>query len=658
LNLFLVYSSLWLLDMFFLAHLGPVGRLPLPFILCYLLGFLLMLQMIRSCPEKWSRAKVFFIAIVLGIAGRLFFLKYPESNDVFRYIWEGYIQNHGFNPYLAAPDHPSLESLIQGDMAVIWQGINHKDLSAAYPPLMLLIFRGLAAISPTPIFFKCAMLGFDLLVIASLVSILQIKRVQPLRLLLYTANPFVILYAIGEAHLDIIQSAFVFASICCILSRKGIAAFVLLGSAVLTKYLALVALPFMLRRSNLYGLPAIILPCLCFLPFIEDFQVLFHSLFLFGGTMHYNDGIAEIFRLFAGASAPAFLVATLAIALALIYLFEHRLLPSIYLAFGALLLLLPTLHPWYILLIAPLVVVYPSRAWLYLMLAAVIVTIPVMAAEYQTGVFQEIKWLKIIEYAPFFGILIYDHFSRRTVAGASQFPELHSVSVIIPTLNEEKYIEDVIKKTQQQSVYEIIVVDGGSDDTTCEIAAAAGAKLIQSRAGRGHQIQEGVKVATGDAVIVLHADTFLAEGAVAKMVAELNAFPSVAGGAFSMTFVGTSLKLKIISLLNNIRAGWFGISFGDQGQFFRLAAIKDIGSFPAMMLMEDVEFSLRLKKFGRPLFIKNGVLVSRRGWLSKGFSANVRLILTLFLTYLIERRFRGFEAVSTDYYNRYYRRDS
>ena len=77
------------------------------------------------------------------------------------------------------------------------------------------------------------------------------------------------------------------------------------------------------------------------------------------------------------------------------------------------------------------------------------------------------------------------------------------------------------------------------------------------------------------------------------MVAELNAFSSVAGGAFAMNFIGTSIKLKIISLLNNNRAGWFGISFGDQGQFFRLAALKDIGGFPAMMLMENVEFSLR-----------------------------------------------------------------
>jgi hypothetical protein len=89
---------------------------------------------------------------------------------------------------------------------------------------------------------------------------------------------------------------------------------------------------------------------------------------------------------------------------------------------------LPTLHPWYLLLLAPLMVVYRSRAWLYLMLAT-IATLPVLANEYHTGVFQEIKWLKLIEYLPFYSLLIYDTLMRRPVSQPSRFSSARKVSV-------------------------------------------------------------------------------------------------------------------------------------------------------------------------------------------------------------------------------------
>ena len=659
-KLFMMYSSLWLFDMYFLSTLGPAGRLPVPFGLVYVGGFVFMFLMVRSCPTEWTEKRIFLTVIGIGIVGRLFFLGYPVSNDVYRYIWEGYIQNHGFNPYVHAPIDPVLNTLQAGDLKTIWESINHKDLSGAYPPLVMLLFRIFAAISPTPILYQCFMLVFDLVLMVFLFLFIRSFKLPPSRLLFYTANPFVLIYAVGEAHLDIIQAAFLGGGLYFLNQKMKRSGFFLLGAAIFSKYLAIVALPFVINRANFRYVWFVAFSGIAVVPFIDDIGAIFHSLGIFGTTMHYNDGLAELFRFFTGEYSVAFLICLLLLVLLMIYLVEHETMRSVYFAIGALLLFLPTLHPWYLLLIAPLIVIYPSRAWLYLM-AATIVTLPVVAIEYQTGVFQELRLLKIIEYLPFFGLLIYDFLTHRPyyLGYTSGYPRVSSVSVVVPTLNEGEHLAQTISALQQhETVRDIIVADGGSSDATIEIARKNGAVIAYSKPGRGYQIEKGVKKANGDVIMVLHADTVLEKGAIASMLENLNAQPTIAGGAFGMGFSSESTKLKIISTLNNFRARWLGISFGDQAQFFRRAALNNLGGFPAMMLMEDVELSLRMKKLGRPLFVPNGVKVSARGWTKKGFSGNALLVISLFSRYLVERRFYGEGRVSQYYYNRYYSVDN
>jgi rSAM/selenodomain-associated transferase 2 len=586
--------------------------------------------------------------------GRIGFLWFPVSNDVYRYVWEGFIQNHGFNPYQFAPNNPLLTGLIQGDMATIWQQINHKDLSAAYPPLMMLLFRTLSAISPTPILFKIAMVGFDLVTIGALILIVQWRKIPPAHLIWYAANPLVLVYVAGEAHLDIVQASFLVWALFFIGSKKPVAGFLTLGMAVVSKYFAVVVLPFVMTRSNRHAWPAVFLAGVAFIPFIPEPEAVFRSLFIFGSRMHYNDGLAEILRFLSGTLALPVLCLILLSLLAGIYLFVHDTLRSVYLALGVLLLCLPTLHPWYLLLMAPLVVVYPSRAWLYLMLASVAM-LPVLVNEYQTGVFLENKWLKLIEYLPFYGLLIYDTVMRRPVLPSHIFPLAGNVSVIIPVLNEAGRVAAAIQSVRSEpEVAEMIVVDGGSRDATCERARQAGAVVISGPRGRGPQVRAGLDLATGDVILVLHADTALAAGGVKRMLQALADYPRIAGGAFEMRFKGDSLGLRAIACLNNWRARWCGISFGDQGQFFRSDALKMMGGFPEMMLMEDVELSLRLKQFGRPLFVRRGVRVSQRRWVRRGFLKNIWKVLTLFIRYLVERRMNGAAGIRTDYYCRYY----
>jgi hypothetical protein len=72
----------------------------------------------------------------------------------------------------------------------------------------MLLFRLLAAISTSAFFFKAVIILFDLGVMALLVRVLRHRGLPAARLLLYAANPLVIVFTAGEGHLDVVQVFF------------------------------------------------------------------------------------------------------------------------------------------------------------------------------------------------------------------------------------------------------------------------------------------------------------------------------------------------------------------------------------------------------------------------------------------------------------------
>jgi rSAM/selenodomain-associated transferase 2 len=371
--------------------------------------------------------------------------------------------------------------------------------------------------------------------------------------------------------------------------------------------------------------------------------------------MHYNDALTGILRFFFDESMTVLVAMSfLLVCLGWLFLFEHSKLRSTYLAIASLLLCLPTLHPWYLAIISPFLVFYPSAAWIYLQ-AAVAVTLPVLGRELQTGVFQEIYWLKYIEYVPFFGLLLYGLFRDGIIYRYRFYPEPLSISVVIPTLNEAADIGRCLTSLQnRQGLAEVIVVDGGSADNTSRIARDMGARVVTAEKGRGLQIKQGVDLASGDLVIVVHADCVLPRGAFKTMLNALRGDPCAVGGSFGMNFEKDCVNSRIIAYLNRLRTRLTGISFGDQAQFFRRAVLNSNGGFPAMMLMEDVELSFRLKETGRVVFLPDNVRVSSRRWQGDGFVEKIILVLKLFFRYLIERRLAGSKCISHKYYSAYY----
>ncbi len=124
---------------------------------------------------------------------RLILLGAPPGNDIWRYVWEGRLQNFGFSPYAQPPSAPELTPL-RTDW---WHLINHLDVSAIYPPVVQLGFRAIAAISPTVLAFKLGFVLADLLV-----CWLLARRLGHQRALFYAWNPLVLYAFAAGGHYD------------------------------------------------------------------------------------------------------------------------------------------------------------------------------------------------------------------------------------------------------------------------------------------------------------------------------------------------------------------------------------------------------------------------------------------------------------------------
>lgn len=129
----------------------------------------------------------------VAIATRLLLLGMFPSDDIWRYLWEGYIQTQGFSPYELAPDAAILTPL-RTDW---WGQINHPDVSAIYPPIAQFGFRLLAGLTPSVLLFKAAFTAADLAI-----CWLLCQRFGYRATALYAWNPLVIYSFAGGGHYD------------------------------------------------------------------------------------------------------------------------------------------------------------------------------------------------------------------------------------------------------------------------------------------------------------------------------------------------------------------------------------------------------------------------------------------------------------------------
>jgi len=272
------------------------------------------------------------------------------------------------------------------------------------------------------------------------------------------------------------------------------------------------------------------------------------------------------------------------------------------------------------------------------------------------------SWAQMVIRSLFVFLFLYEGYrSWEEARKKKKSPPCQSVSIIIPTLNEEKNIVKCIRSVSvNRHVQEIIVTDAGSSDQTRISALQAGACLmihdqpVENGGGRGGQIKEGLASAKGDVVVVLHADTILPSPEIDRIMATLNHHPTVIGGSVGSRFDSPQFRFRIIELANDFRAAFLKISFGDQVQFFRREPVIASDLFPKIPLMEDVEFSVRLRRLGRQLHLFGNALVSARRWEKIGIR-NALWVFIRTIAYLVCRPWSEPDTVKL--YQKYYQND-
>src|SRR3989337_4581834 len=150
------------------------------------------------------------------------------------------------------------------------------------------------------------------------------------------------------------------------------------------------------------------------------------------------------------------------------------------------------------------------------------------------------------------------------------------ISVIIPTLNEEGCLKKTLEAVGRD--VEVIVVDGGSCDSTVKIAKGVTDKIIMSEKGRGLQMDRGAEEAGGDIFLFLHADTILPEGWKDYVEGALKD-DKVIGGGVRLKIGSKGVSFRMIEAVGKMRAKYLCLIYGDQALFVRKDAVFSAGGF-------------------------------------------------------------------------------
>ena len=214
---------------------------------------------------------------------------------------------------------------------------------------------------------------------------------------------------------------------------------------------------------------------------------------------------------------------------------------------------------------------------------------------------------------------------------AEPLPEAIKLSIILPVLNEARQLDDALDRLLSHPGLarncEIIVCDGGSSDSTPEIARSHPCRVLQCERGRARQMNYGAANASGQSLLFLHADS--------RLPADLDASKILAAewGFFRLQLSGTEVIYRLIEKAINWRTGLTRVAGGDQGLFFDRELFDRIGGYPDISLMEDVAISKLARRLKAPAIIEQPLTSSSRRWRQRGVLRTILLMWSLRLAF-------------------------
>ena len=207
------------------------------------------------------------------------------------------------------------------------------------------------------------------------------------------------------------------------------------------------------------------------------------------------------------------------------------------------------------------------------------------------------------------------------------------VSFVIPVLNEEGAVADLLRDLRQRYPHsQLIVVDGGSHDRTVALALPLCDQLLLMASGRARQMNLGGQVACMPYVCFLHADS---RPGVSASALERYLVERPTWGFCRVRLSGHGLSFRIIEWFMNQRSRITAVATGDQMVFVQKTVFDESGGFDDIPLMEDVAYCKRLRRLQAPLIIEVPVLTSSRRWEEGGVVPTVLRMWLLRLAYFL-----------------------
>ncbi len=312
------------------------------------------------------------------------------DSDLWRYLWDGHVAAHGINPYLYAPTDAMLDGVAEeagepgefSDGREVWSDIrdnvNHAATPTIYPPLAQAVFRLSHVIAPGSVgALKSLIVAFDLLAALLIALTLQALGRPVALVILYAWNPLVIKVFAGSGHIDSLLVATIAATTYFLARRAHRLAAVGFALAVLSKLSPIVLFPFVARRvgwrNTLLG-SAVLLAG--FLPFLGAGTAMFDGFGAFARDWQFNAGPFALVSSLAGTlSANPDWIARGICGLAILTVIGWMAYKDKgeadsfarygVITLGVLVLLSPTVMPWYVAWLLPLAVIAGERVWIY-----------------------------------------------------------------------------------------------------------------------------------------------------------------------------------------------------------------------------------------------------------------------------------------------------
>jgi rSAM/selenodomain-associated transferase 2 len=197
-----------------------------------------------------------------------------------------------------------------------------------------------------------------------------------------------------------------------------------------------------------------------------------------------------------------------------------------------------------------------------------------------------------------------------------------SVSVIMPTLNEEGRIRNQVRLLAALGEdLEVIVADGGSVDRTVDRVPFP-ARVVSGPRGRGAQMNAGAAAASGEILWFVHADCAPHPASLPALRSAL-ADSTIVGGAFEYGLDEVGILYRLVEAVSNRKNRLLRLLYGDMGIFVRREVFRRTGGFREIPLMEDMEFGRRLRQEGRIVILPQRITTSARRWRAEGFAWNL-----------------------------------